>query len=163
LETALAAQAASEKPLGEILIAQGFSSRPAIQDALAEQAGVLFEPERGFGTGLRGLLARKHRQRKETDAPARPQLAVVPPLPRPPAAPRPPGPGRGGPARPPAGAAPPDPPAPAPTVNLLRPIEQPAPAPQLVPPPPTVSAPPPPVSASAPPAMPVKPPTVSAP
>jgi hypothetical protein len=80
LDTALADQAASEKPLGEILIAHGFSSRPAIQDALAEQAGVLFEPERGFGTGLRGLLARKHKQRKETDLPVRPQLAVVPPV-----------------------------------------------------------------------------------
>jgi hypothetical protein len=80
LETALAEQSAIGKPLGEILIAHGFSSRPAIQDALAEQAGVMFEPERGFGTGLRGLLARKHRQRKHGDELARPQLAVVPPL-----------------------------------------------------------------------------------
>lgn len=83
LETALADQEASGRPLGEILIAHGFSSRPAIQDALAEQCGVMFEPERGFGTGLRGLLARRHRQRKDgvdVEDSARPQLAVVPPL-----------------------------------------------------------------------------------
>jgi hypothetical protein len=125
LERALADQAANEKPLGEILIAHGFSSRPAIQDALAEQAGVMFEPERGFGTGLRGLLARKHRQRKHgDDEPARPQLAVVPPLadaevevPR----------QRVAVAEAPAQAR-------APSVNLLRPVELPQPAPLLPPP-----------------------------
>jgi hypothetical protein len=129
LETALADQAANEKPLGEILIAHGFSSRPAIQDALAEQAGVMFEPERGFGTGLRGLLARKHRQRKHgDDEPARPQLAVVPPLadaeievPR----------QRVAVAEAPAEAR-------APSVNLLRPVEVPQPAP--LPPPPAAPA-----------------------
>lgn len=129
LETALADQAANEKPLGEILIAHGFSSRPAIQDALAEQAGVMFEPERGFGTGLRGLLARKHRQRKHgDDEPARPQLAVVPPLadaevevPR---------------QRVAVAEAPVE--ARAPSVNLLRPVEIPQPAP--LPPPPAAPA-----------------------
>jgi hypothetical protein len=124
LETALADQAASEKPLGEILIAHGFSSRPAIQDALAEQAGVMFEPERGFGTGLRGLLARKHRQRKHgDDEPARPQLAVVPPLadaevevpPQRVAVAAAPAEARG------------------PSVNLLRPVERPQPAPPPAP------------------------------
>jgi hypothetical protein len=126
LETALADQAAIGKPLGEILIAHGFSSRPAIQDALAEQAGVMFEPERGFGTGLRGLLARKHRQRKHGDEPARPQLAVVPPLadtvveetPR----------------RVAAGAAATE--VRAPAVNLLRSVELPQPAPPPPSPPP---------------------------
>jgi len=129
LETALADQAAMEKPLGEILIAHGFSSRPAIQDALAEQAGVMFEPERGFGTGLRGLLARKHRQRKHgDDEPARPQLAVVPPpadaeveVP---------------PQRVAVAAAPAE--ARGPSVNLLRPVELPHPAP--LPPPPAAPA-----------------------
>jgi hypothetical protein len=129
LETALAEQAASGKPLGEILIAHGFSSRPAIQDALAEQSGVMFEPERGFGTGLRGLLARRHRQRKEGDAPERPQLAVVPPLVEADAeveAPQ---------RRVAAATASAETRAPA--VNLLRPVERPQPAP-----PPTLSTPP---------------------
>jgi hypothetical protein len=131
LETALADQAAMGKPLGEILIAHGFSSRPAIQDALAEQAGVMFEPERGFGTGLRGLLARKHRQRKHgDDEPARPQLAVVPPLADTAVeeAPR----------RVAASAAATE--VRAPAVNLLRPVELPKPAPP--PPPAFVPAPP---------------------
>jgi hypothetical protein len=132
LETALADQAAIGKPLGEILIAHGFSSRPAIQDALAEQAGVMFEPERGFGTGLRGLLARKHRQRKHgDDEPARPQLAVVPPLADAGAEIEAP------PRRVAGGAAPAE--ALAPAVNLLRPVEVPQPSP---PPPPVAPAPP---------------------
>jgi hypothetical protein len=132
LETALAEQAAIGKPLGEILIAQGFSSRPAIQDALAEQAGVMFEPERGFGTGLRGLLARKHRQRKHgDDEPARPQLAVVPPLADTAVeeAPR----------RVTAGSAVTE--VRAPAVNLLRSVELPQPA-APAPPPPSAPAPP---------------------
>jgi hypothetical protein len=133
LETALADQAAIGKPLGEILIAHGFSSRPAIQDALAEQAGVMFEPERGFGTGLRGLLARKHRQRKHGEEPARPQLAVVPPLADAEAEVEAP------PRRVVAGATPAE--ARAPAVNLLRPVElqQPAPPPST---PPAAPAPP---------------------
>jgi hypothetical protein len=132
LETALAEQAAIGKPLGEILIAQGFSSRPAIQDALAEQAGVMFEPERGFGTGLRGLLARKHRQRKHGEEPARPQLAVVPPLADAEVA-EVETPSR----RVAAGAAPAE--ARAPGVNLLHAVELPKPAPP--PPPPAAPAP----------------------
>ena len=120
LETALADQAASGKPLGEILIAHGFSSRPAIQDALAEQCGVMFEPESGFGTGLRGLLARRHRQRKEGEEPTRPQLAVVPPLVEAELAPAP--------RRVAAAAAPALAETRAPAVNLLRSVELPQPA-----------------------------------
>jgi hypothetical protein len=106
LESALAEQSASGKRLGEILIARGYSSRPAIQDALAEQSGVMFEPERGFGTGLRGLLARKHHQRRSESKGkiARPQLAVVTALPQAKVAA--------------VGAAPPEPRSPG--VNLLR-------------------------------------------
>jgi hypothetical protein len=135
LETALAEQAASGKPLGEILIAHGFSSRPAIQDALAEQSGVMFEPERGFGTGLRGLLARKHRQRKEGDAPSRPQLAVVPPLAEADAVAQADVEVEAPPRRVAAATASAETRAPA--VNLLRPVERPQPAP-----PPTLSTPP---------------------
>jgi len=106
LESALAEQSASGRRLGEILIARGYSSRPAIQDALAEQSGVMFEPERGFGTGLRGLLARKHHQRRSESKGkgARPQLSVVTALPQAKVAA--------------VGAAPPE--ARSPSVNLLR-------------------------------------------
>jgi hypothetical protein len=106
LESALAEQSASGRRLGEILIARGYSSRPAIQDALAEQSGVMFEPERGFGTGLRGLLARKHHQRRSESKGKgpRPQLAVVTALPQAKVAA--------------VGAAPPEPRSP--SVNLLR-------------------------------------------
>jgi hypothetical protein len=89
----------------------------------------MFEPERGFGTGLRGLLARKHRQRKHGEEPARPQLAVVPPL------------ADAEVEAPPqwVAAAPAE--ARAPGVNLLRSVELPKPA-ALPPPPPAAPAPP---------------------
>lgn len=80
LEAALLEQAETGERLGEILIARGYSSRPAIQDSLAEQSGVMFEPERGFGTGLRGLLAKKHedtRRAAQNGGPARGRLAAV--------------------------------------------------------------------------------------
>jgi hypothetical protein len=56
LEEALALQVQSGRRLGEVLVGRGFASRLAIQDALADQLGLLEEPPRGFGTGLRAKL-----------------------------------------------------------------------------------------------------------
>lgn len=64
LDAALAEQRSGGGLLGDILVRSGFTSRPAIQDALAEQSGVLFEPETGFGSGLREELARRHDERR---------------------------------------------------------------------------------------------------
>jgi hypothetical protein len=61
VEEALEEQERSGERLGEILIRLGYASRIAIMDALAEQAGLLLEPERGFGSGLRDEIERRHR------------------------------------------------------------------------------------------------------
>ena len=53
LEQALEVQEESGGRLGDILIARGYTSRLAIQDALAQQSGLWLEPEEGYGTGLR--------------------------------------------------------------------------------------------------------------
>lgn len=73
LGEALAEQQHSGQLLGELLVALGWATRPAIVDALAEQAGVQIERERGFGTGLRGEIDRRHselRERLERQEPA---------------------------------------------------------------------------------------------
>lgn len=59
LDDALAMQRARGDLLGEVLIAQGYATRLAIQDALAAQRGLLLEPDTGFGAGLRGALVRR--------------------------------------------------------------------------------------------------------
>src|SRR6266571_2049010 len=56
LEQALAAQQEGGERLGEVLIARGYTSRLAIEDALARQSGFLLEPEGGYGSGLRAKL-----------------------------------------------------------------------------------------------------------
>jgi hypothetical protein len=65
LEAALTEQKRSGERLGEILIARGYASRIAIVDALAQQAGLLLEPETGFGAGLREQLERRYRRSGE--------------------------------------------------------------------------------------------------
>src|SRR5436309_3927152 len=59
LEQALKVQEESGDRLGDILIACGYTSRLAIQDALAQQSGLWLKPEEGYGTGLRAQLIRR--------------------------------------------------------------------------------------------------------
>jgi hypothetical protein len=62
LEQALTVQKESAEPLGTVLVACGCASRLAIQDALARQSGFSFEPEHGYGTGLRTKLVEGERR-----------------------------------------------------------------------------------------------------
>src|SRR5919204_5916383 len=59
LEKALKIQAETGKRLGEVLIERGFTSRLAIQDALAHQGDLFLEADTGYGTGLRRELVRR--------------------------------------------------------------------------------------------------------
>jgi hypothetical protein len=68
LERALAYQGHAGGRLGEILIEQGSVSRPLLAKALAKQSGVVLDEERGFGSGLRALLERRHLERLGLDA-----------------------------------------------------------------------------------------------
>ena len=62
LGQALTVQKESGEPLGQVLVGCGYASRLAIQDALARQSGFSFEPERGYGTGLRTKLVEGERR-----------------------------------------------------------------------------------------------------
>lgn len=62
LDAALDEQERTGQLLGELLVALGIASRPAVVDALAEQAGSPLEHDRGFGTGLRVEIDRRHRE-----------------------------------------------------------------------------------------------------
>lgn len=64
LDRALRAQAESGERLGEILIELDLLSRPALDRAIAGQSGVELEHERGYGTGLRAEIERRHRGRR---------------------------------------------------------------------------------------------------
>ena len=64
LGRALSAQAQSGERLGEILIELYLLSRPALDRAVAVQAGVELEHESGYGTGLRAEIERRHRGRR---------------------------------------------------------------------------------------------------
>jgi hypothetical protein len=70
LEAALDEQSVSGRRLGEILVERGFIPHSTLSLALAEQYGIHPSVESGFGTGLRGLLARR------PDAP--PSVEVAP-------------------------------------------------------------------------------------
>ena len=72
LEQALEVQEESGGRLGDILIARGYTSRLAIQDALAQQSGLWLEPEEGYGTGLRAQLIKREDRHV-------PQTAEAPP------------------------------------------------------------------------------------
>jgi hypothetical protein len=51
-------------PLGEIVVDRDLVSRPALLRALATQRNRELEFERGFGSGLFGLLAERHELRR---------------------------------------------------------------------------------------------------
>ena len=55
--------------LGEIIVACGYASRPTITNALAEQRGMVLQPQAGFGSGLRGKIQRRHAERRQIQIP----------------------------------------------------------------------------------------------
>ena len=63
LVQALEVQRRTGELLGEVVVGLGFVTRLAIQDALANQSGVLLTPEAGFGGGLRDELIRRESRR----------------------------------------------------------------------------------------------------
>jgi hypothetical protein len=70
LELALRAQAKNGERLGEILVELDLLCRPALDRAVASQSGAELEEERGFGTGLRAELERRHNGRRGLPADA---------------------------------------------------------------------------------------------
>jgi hypothetical protein len=75
LEQALAEQQTTGKRLGETIVALGFVSGPELAAALASQYGIELTVEKGFGTGLRSEIQRRH----ETDRRKIVQLVPDPP------------------------------------------------------------------------------------
>ena len=63
LERALTEQQATGQRLGETIVKLGFVSGPELASALAAQYGIELTTEKGFGTGLRSEIQRRH----ETD------------------------------------------------------------------------------------------------
>lgn len=70
VELALNTQTETGGRLGEILVRLGLVCRPALARAVAGQAGVELEQERGFGTGLWSEIERRHGYRRSRGAPA---------------------------------------------------------------------------------------------
>ena len=68
LELALRAQTENGELLGEILVDLNLVSRPDLHRAVAGQSGVKLEEERGYGTGLRAEIERRHRGRRGLSA-----------------------------------------------------------------------------------------------
>jgi len=68
LERALAYQEDAGGRLGDILIEQGLVSRPLLAKALAKQSGAVLDEERGFGSGLRARVERRHLERLGLEA-----------------------------------------------------------------------------------------------
>jgi hypothetical protein len=78
LELALRAQAQNGERLGEILVELELLSRPALDRAVASQSGIELAEERGYGTGLRAELERRHRFRRGLPAEAADHLEGAP-------------------------------------------------------------------------------------
>lgn len=81
LEQALARQQETGQRLGETIVACGFVSGPELASALAAQYGIELTTEKGFGTGLRSEIQRRHesdRRRIVQLVPDPPPLASVP-------------------------------------------------------------------------------------
>jgi hypothetical protein len=68
LVIALEAQNENGELLGEILVELKLVSRPDLQRAVAGQSGVEVEEERGYGSGLRAEIQRRHRGRRGLSA-----------------------------------------------------------------------------------------------
>lgn len=64
LECALEEQEFTGKRLGEILTERGYLTTPTLSQALAEQYGVDLDFERGFGSGLREEIERRHQAKR---------------------------------------------------------------------------------------------------
>ncbi|HKP09299.1 MAG TPA: hypothetical protein VJT76_01125, partial [Gaiella sp.] len=60
LEHALAEQQVTGERLGETIVKCGFVSGPELAAALAAQYGIELTTEKGFGTGLRSEIQRRH-------------------------------------------------------------------------------------------------------
>ena len=60
LEQALALQLETGQRLGETIVRCGFVSGPELTSALAAQYGIELTTEKGFGTGLRSEIQRRH-------------------------------------------------------------------------------------------------------
>ena len=60
LERALAEQQTTGQRLGETIVKLGFVSGPELAAALASQYGIELTTEKGFGTGLRSEIQRRH-------------------------------------------------------------------------------------------------------
>ena len=60
LERALALQQETGQRLGETIVRCGFVSGPELASALAAQYGIELTTEKGFGTGLRSEIQRRH-------------------------------------------------------------------------------------------------------
>jgi hypothetical protein len=65
LEVALNAQLETGEQLGEILVQHGLVCRSELVRALASQSGVDLDEQRGFGTGLRAEIERRHGYRRD--------------------------------------------------------------------------------------------------
>jgi hypothetical protein len=74
LEQALAKQQETDKRLGETIVDLGFVSGPELSNALAAQYGIELMTEKGFGTGLRSEIQRRH----EHSARGTVRLEIVP-------------------------------------------------------------------------------------
>jgi hypothetical protein len=65
VEFALRTQVETGERLGKILVDLGLVCRPALARALAGQSGLELCEERGFGTGLRAQIERRHGHRRD--------------------------------------------------------------------------------------------------
>jgi hypothetical protein len=64
VEEAVRAQLGSGERLGEVLVGLGLICRPELDRAIATQSGLELDEERGFGSGLRAAIERRHRDRR---------------------------------------------------------------------------------------------------
>jgi hypothetical protein len=89
LEQALATQQQTGERLGETIVKCGFVSGPELAAALAAQYGIELTTEKGFGTGLRSEIQRRHENDRRRivqivpDPPARLELVPDAPAPAP--------------------------------------------------------------------------------